>query len=165
MVFKKPGSDLLSHALRRSTIGAEDFYFRVRNGIGYGIFAITTRLFKYQISLLNHHREKKTYYCTRYFKPIELLVPVSYTYYYASTSGLSTWQSSTTLKGYLVLRQVSRLDAFSGYPFHTQLPCDATGVTTGTPEVCPSRSSRTKDRSSQVSYTHGRQGPNCLTTF
>ena len=58
LVLKKPGSDLLSHALRRSTIGAEDFYFRVRNGIGYGIFAITTRLFKYQISLLNHHREK-----------------------------------------------------------------------------------------------------------
>ena len=59
LVLKKPGSDLLSHALRRSTIGAEDFYFRVRNGIGYGIFAITTRLFKYQISLLNHHREKR----------------------------------------------------------------------------------------------------------
>ena len=58
MILKKPGSDLLSHALRRSTIGAEDFYFRVRNGIGYGIFAITTRLFKYHISLLNHHREK-----------------------------------------------------------------------------------------------------------
>ena len=58
LVLKKPGSDLLSHALRRSTIGAEDFYFRVRNGIGYGIFAITTRLFKYHISLLNHHREK-----------------------------------------------------------------------------------------------------------
>ena len=58
LVLKKPGSDLLSHALRRSTIGAEDFYFRVRNGFGYGIFAITTRLFKYQISLLNHHRKK-----------------------------------------------------------------------------------------------------------
>ena len=58
LVLKKPGSDLLSHALRRSTIGAEDFYFRVRNGIGYGIFAITTRLFKYLISLLNHHTEK-----------------------------------------------------------------------------------------------------------
>ena len=34
MVLRKPGSDLLSHALRQSTIGAEDFYFRVRNGIG-----------------------------------------------------------------------------------------------------------------------------------
>ena len=58
--------------------------------------------------------------------------------------------------GDLVLRLVSRLDAFSGYPFRTWLPGDATGVTTGAPEVRPSRSSRTRDRSSQVSNTHGR---------
>ncbi len=56
----------------------------------------------------------------------------------------------------LVLRLVSRLDAFSGYPFRTWPPSHATGVTTGSPEVRPSRSSRTRDRSSQVSYTHGR---------
>jgi hypothetical protein len=56
----------------------------------------------------------------------------------------------------LVLRLVSRLDAFSGYPFRTWPPGHATGVTTGSPEVRPSRSSRTRDRSSQVSYTHGR---------
>ena len=56
----------------------------------------------------------------------------------------------------LVLRSVSRLDAFSGYPFRTWLPGDATGVTTGSPEVRPSRSSRTRDSSSQVSNTHGR---------
>jgi hypothetical protein len=30
----RPGSDLLSHVLRRSTIGAEGFHGRVRNGIG-----------------------------------------------------------------------------------------------------------------------------------
>ena len=56
----------------------------------------------------------------------------------------------------LVLRLVSRLDAFSGYPFRTWPPGHATGVTTGSPEVRPSRSSRTRDGSSQVSYTHGR---------
>ncbi len=67
--------------------------------------------------------------------------------------------------GGLVLREVSRLDAFSGYPVRTWLPSDATGVTTGAPEVRPSRSSRTRDGSSQASYTHGRLGPNCLTTF
>ena len=165
MVLKKPGSDLLSHALRRSTIGAEDFYYRVRKGIGYGIFAITTRLSKYLIKQLLTITQIENLLLYKNFKPIQLLVPVSFMYYYTSTPGLSTWQSSTTLKGYLVLRQVSRLDAFSGYPFHTQLPCDAIGMTTGTPEVCPSRSSRTKDSSFQVSYTHGRQGPNCLTTF
>src|SRR5262245_60374505 len=35
------------------------------------------------------------------------------------TPGLSTWWSSTALKGVLVSRWVSRLDAFSGYPVRT----------------------------------------------
>ena len=39
---RRPGSDLLSRALRQSTIGAADFHGRVRNGIGWGICAITT---------------------------------------------------------------------------------------------------------------------------
>ena len=33
-VLRRPGSDLLSHALRRSTISAEGFHVRVRDGIG-----------------------------------------------------------------------------------------------------------------------------------
>ena len=33
-VLRRPGGDLLSHALRRSTIGAEGFHGRVRDGIG-----------------------------------------------------------------------------------------------------------------------------------
>jgi hypothetical protein len=53
----------------------------------------------------------------RAIKPDERLVPVSFTRRRASTSGLSTWWSSTALQGELVLRLVSRLDAFSGYPF------------------------------------------------
>jgi hypothetical protein len=56
----------------------------------------------------------------------------------------------------LVSRSVSRLDAFSGYPFRTWPPGRAAGATTGSPEVRPSRSSRTRDGSSQVSYTHSR---------
>ena len=53
-----------------------------------------------------------------------LLVPVSSTYYYASTSGLSTQCSSwgpyqVNPVGVLILKQASRLDAFSGYPFRT----------------------------------------------
>ena len=40
----KPGDDLLSRALRQSTIGAEGLNDRVRNGIGWGPLAITTRL-------------------------------------------------------------------------------------------------------------------------
>ena len=41
----------------------------------------------------------------------------------ASTSSLSTRSSTSALQdlrqGELILRQASRLDAFSGYPFHT----------------------------------------------
>ena len=40
--FGGPGSDLLSHALRRSTISARGLNDRVRNGIGWGTPAITT---------------------------------------------------------------------------------------------------------------------------
>ena len=52
-------------------------------------------------------------------KPIELLGPVSFTHCCASTPGLSTWWSSTALKGEPVSREASRLDAFSGYPVRT----------------------------------------------
>ena len=51
--------------------------------------------------------------------PLERLVPVSCAGCPASTSGLSTWWSSTALGRDLVLRRVSRLDAFSGYPVRT----------------------------------------------
>jgi hypothetical protein len=42
-VLGRPGSDLLSRVLRRTTIGAEEFYGRVRDGIGYRLLAETTR--------------------------------------------------------------------------------------------------------------------------
>ena len=58
--------------------------------------------------------------------------------------------------GYLILRCVSRLDAFSVYHIHTRLPGCAPGGTTDAPAVCPSRSSRTKDSSSQISCAHDR---------
>ena len=41
--FGRPGSDLLSRVLRRSTIGAGAFHGRVRNGIGCSRSAMTTR--------------------------------------------------------------------------------------------------------------------------
>ena len=52
-------------------------------------------------------------------KSDERLVPLGCTHCCASTCGLSTWWSSTALQGDLVLRWVSRLDAFSGYPVRT----------------------------------------------
>src|ERR1700751_3982543 len=39
----RPGSDLLSRVLRHSTIGAEGFHGRVRNGIGCSPLATATR--------------------------------------------------------------------------------------------------------------------------
>src|SRR5262249_27222703 len=49
--------------------------------------------------------------------------------------------------GDLILRSASRLYAFSVYHHRTSLPSRAIGMTAGTQEVRPSRSSRTKDRS------------------
>ena len=46
-----------------------------------------------------------------------------------------------------------------GYPAYT------VGTITGTPAVRPSRSSRTREKSSQYSNAHTGYGPNCLTTF
>ena len=54
--------------------------------------------------------------------------------------------------GYLILRGASRLDAFSVYPVPTWLLGHEPGGSTDAPEVSPSRSSRTKDSSSQISY-------------
>ncbi len=44
-------------------------------------------------------------------------------------------------------------------------PASTTGVITGTLEVSPFRSSRTRKDSTQFSYGHAGYGPNCLTTF
>ncbi len=94
-------------------------------------------------------------------KPNGRLVLVSYTHYCASTSSLSTWWSSRALHfpfglGDLILERASRLYAFSGYHNRTSLPSRALDRTTGTQEVRPSRSSRTKDSPLQISYAHSR---------
>ena len=54
----------------------------------------------------------------------------------------------------LFFRGASRLDAFSVYPVRTSLPCYALGRTTVSPEVRPSRSSRTRDSSRHDSNAH-----------
>ena len=89
---------------------------------------------------------------------LDLLVSVSSTHYCAYTPDLSPCSLQGVLlpydMGYLILRWVSRLDAFSVYPFRTSLPSCAAGATTGAQLVRSSRSSRTKDKSSQISYAH-----------
>src|SRR6266545_4875616 len=95
-------------------------------------------------------------------KPNEQLVTVSSTHYCAYTSVLSNWSSSSALVscitslGDLILGKVSRLYAFSVYPDRTSLPSGAAGATTGSQEVRPPRSSRTKGRPPQISYAHHR---------
>ena len=42
-MVRRSGDDLLSRALRRSTISAKGFNGRVRDGIGWDTFAIITR--------------------------------------------------------------------------------------------------------------------------
>jgi hypothetical protein len=54
--------------------------------------------------------------------------------------------------GNLILERASRLDAFSAYPFRRSLTSSALGRTTGTQELRPSRSSRTRDSLPQVPY-------------
>ena len=111
------GGDLLSHVLRRSTIGAAALNGRVRDGIGCFARAMTTKPRKEHIN------------------PSLLLI--SRAYNLASTESnqayraISTGQLNALLRlhlrpidvvvfhgpqGYLVLRGASRLDAFSGYP-------------------------------------------------
>ena len=119
-VLGRPGSDLLSQGLSHSTIGAEEFNGRVRDGIGFKLLARTTRPAKDKET--KQAVDMRVYAWTlkmRAIKPIERLVPVSYMRCRTSTPGLSTWSSSTVLEGILVLRWVSRLDAFSGYPVRT----------------------------------------------
>ena len=95
-------------------------------------------------------------------KPNGRLVTVSSTYCYAYTSGLSNSRSLLALQkglsplGDLIFGKVSRLYAFSVYPDRTSLPSGATGVTTGSQEVRPARSSRTRARPSQISSAHRR---------
>ena len=147
LVLGRPGSDLLSQGLSHSTIGAEEFNGRVRDGIGFKLLAKTTRPAKDKETKQAGSRLRSSAALglepqgprtenalvfqvvtglaaqwtlkMRAIKPIERLVPVSYMHYCTYTPGLSTWSSSTVLKGMLVLRWVSRLDAFSGYPVHT----------------------------------------------
>ena len=103
-----------------------------------------------------------------------LLIPVSrFRHFWSSPRPISSSQLHTLLHfhpcpiylvvfkgsysfrmGYLILRGASRLDAFSVYPVPTWLLGHAPGDATDTPEVSPSRSSRTKDSSSQISYAH-----------
>src|SRR5947207_7010063 len=84
----RPGSDLLSRVLRHSTIGAEGFHGRVRNGIGCSPLATATRSSKRKEGLKVPGTKRalrraqavsgcRPLHGTNEIKPIELLVPLS----------------------------------------------------------------------------------------
>jgi hypothetical protein len=108
-VFRGPGGALLSRALRRSTIGAEGFHGRVRNGIGCSPLAMATRPSKdreddgvlmlvcWRVGVCAGREFSVGLAAARGSKPIERLGPVSFMRCRTSTPGLSTWWSATAL--------------------------------------------------------------------
>jgi hypothetical protein len=134
-----------------STIGAGGLNFRVRNGNGCNSTAIATgKHVDYQslkISISEHKLKKPSP------RPISTgqlsgslhvhIRPINVVVYYGP------YQVDPV--GDLILRRASHLDAFSAYPFRRWQTSRAFGKTTGTPELRPSRSSRTRDSLSQIS--------------
>src|SRR5665809_137020 len=84
------------------------------------------------------------------------LVPLGYAVAGFTPAAYQRCRLQRPSSGSLILGWVSHLDAFSAYPFPTELPGGAVGTTTGTPAVGPTRSSRTKARSPQTSPARNR---------
>lgn len=79
-ILDRPGNDLLSRVLRHSTISAEEFNGRVRDGIGFWLLAQATGPAKDMASirsLMIVSRLVSRTLIMRTIKPIEQLVPVS----------------------------------------------------------------------------------------
>ena len=143
-----------------STIGAGGLNFRVRYGTGCLPSAMATETLWSSGAPETSRTTQRARATEVSCQVLGLLVPVSSTHCCASTSGLSTRSSSrgpyqVNPVGDLILERASRLYAFSAYPFRTWPMSSAVGTTTHTPEVRPSRSSRTRDSSPQISYAHG----------
>ena len=121
MFLARFGGDLLSHVLRRSTIGATALNCRVRDGIGCFARAVTTK-----------PREEHFYPSQEHWSVLfdqrQRLASTGSNQAYRT---ISTGQLNALLRlhlrpidvvvyhgpqGYLVSRGASRLDAFSGYP-------------------------------------------------
>ncbi len=129
MFLTRFGSDLLSHVLRRSTIGATALNGRVRNGSGCFARAMTTKPRKERDTVVQVAYDCLLV-CMLLFRNARLLSLVitgsNQAYRAISTSQLNAllrlhlWPIDVVVyhgpQGYLVLRGASRLDAFSGYP-------------------------------------------------
>ena len=125
--FSRFGGDLLSHALRRSTIGATVLNFRVRDGTGCFTCAMTTKPRKI-LDLFMRDTISQFLLLVRFV--FSLSVTGTDQAYRAISTGQLNMLPCLHLRpidvvvfhgpqGYLVLRGASRLDAFSGYPFRS----------------------------------------------
>ena len=114
---KSLGVVLLSHVRMRSIIDDGELNYRVRNGIGCTLSSMNTKTNLYEILIdrgMGRGFEKQAARTIStgqlsvsprlHLRPIDQIV-------YLGPSALS--------RGELILRQASRLDAFSGYPFRT----------------------------------------------
>ena len=124
----------LPHSFPCSTIGAEELNFRVRDGNGCCLFAIAT-----EKAIIGFNKANAigaiwivesvlTYLCQLFCGQASRLISTSKL---NTLLCLHTWPINlvvfeeslvkhvSMLKGYLILRWASRLDAFSGYPFRT----------------------------------------------
>ena len=149
--------------LHPSTIGAGGLNFRVRNGNGCDPTAIATETFSV---LVNEAAPQELH--SEHEHPIRHRVHDVE----PSPRPISTGQLNMSPcvhfrpinvvfchgpypvipVGDLILEQASHLDAFSGYPFRRSLTSHALGRTTGTRELRPSRSSRTRDSLPQITF-------------
>ena len=150
----------LPGSLPPSTIGAGGLNFRVRNGNGCDPAAMATEI----CCQLGERRTRRS--------PPEDSIASTNIIVNPSPRPISTGRLNTLpclhLRpinvvvfhgpylvdpvGNLILERASRLDAFSAYPFRRSLTSRALGRTTGTRELRPSRSSRTRDSLPQVPY-------------
>ena len=148
----------LPGACAPSTIGASGLNFSVRNGKRCTPAAMTAQTVKGRREPHGPSKLHSDFRCSK-----------------SRPRAISTGQLSTLLcvhrppidvvvfhgpyslegMGSLISRWASRLDAFSGYPIQAWLISNAVGTTTDTPEACSSRSSRTRDDSSQAPSAHG----------
>src|SRR6185437_7836359 len=156
-----------------STIGAGRLSFRVRNGTGrfpLAMTAVTLWIYRWCVGLpawllpgqVSRFRISRTAQWTRSIfvvspRPISTGQLHTLRCFHFRPINPVVWLGALTHGGVgdLILERASRLDAFSGYPFRTWLTSRAPGGTTGTPEVRPSRSSRTRDSLPQVSCARG----------
>ena len=145
----------LPHALACSTISAEGLNYRVRNGNGCFPAAVATGNLSTPSPRELHSEHEHTGNSSP--RPISTGRLNTSPCVHLRPINLVVYQGPYPVNpvGDLISRRVSRLDAFSAYLFRRSQTSHAPGGTTGTRELRPSRSSRTRDSSPQISYAYG----------